>query len=506
MELELSRRTINCCENTLKARQRYEGTAESIVPDYLPDISRILTTRGTVTVREKDVSEGRATVSGTADLTAVYAPEGGEGVRSLSMAIPFSVTWDGKNVSPAAELVADARLVSCETHVINPRKVLGKADICVTFAFYTPGSLTLTENVAGARGVEKLVRTADIAPIAGVTEKTFPVSDELEAGGGKPVPEELLAAETRAEAQECRVQEGRCIVKGAVRTDVLYRAGDELVSAALEVPFTQFAELESGLELPTCRCVPVLTGCSVELLEGVSGAVFAVMAYVTVQVVTREQMQVTVLEDLYSTGEALDVTLTERALPREDRCLTARQAFRELVETPTPAVSVEQVQVQVREVSVTGAGAEAAVTADLCAQVIYTDEQGSLCCASRRFSAAVPLEVPDCGARSVTAEVEPGLYGLAAAGDVELRFDLSVEVCCPQEETVSMVESVAAAEGGGARTDAPSVVLRSAEGGRIWDLAKRYRSSVETIRGINALEGDDLPDDGRLLLIPKKRA
>ena len=51
----------------------------------------------------------------------------------------------------------------------------------------------------------------------------------------------------------------------------------------------------------------------------------------------------------------------------------------------------------------------------------------------------------------------------------------------------------------------PSIVLRSVEEGeRLWDIAKTYGTTTEDIVQANAL-GEEAPQAGQLLLIPKKR-
>ena len=49
---------------------------------------------------------------------------------------------------------------------------------------------------------------------------------------------------------------------------------------------------------------------------------------------------------------------------------------------------------------------------------------------------------------------------------------------------------------------APSLIIHRADGGRLWDIAKRSGAKVESIRNANALTGEPVP--GQLLLIPVK--
>ena len=63
-----------------------------------------------------------------------------------------------------------------------------------------------------------------------------------------------------------------------------------------------------------------------------------------------------------------------------------------------------------------------------------------------------------------------------------------------------MVLGLELGEEQGKNPDRPSIVLRRADGTRLWDMAKKAGSTVEAIRKANALEGE--PASGQMLLIP----
>lgn len=52
----------------------------------------------------------------------------------------------------------------------------------------------------------------------------------------------------------------------------------------------------------------------------------------------------------------------------------------------------------------------------------------------------------------------------------------------------------------------PSLVLRAMKPGeRLWDIAKRYRTTVEAILAANELKEEPTAVSGKLLLIPRRR-
>lgn len=91
MELELKKACFDAYEAAGELTLTQEETAETIVPDYCPDIARIIETTGKVFLHSREMRDGRAEISGTVRVTVLYTPEGEGGIRTLEFAMPFTV-------------------------------------------------------------------------------------------------------------------------------------------------------------------------------------------------------------------------------------------------------------------------------------------------------------------------------------------------------------------------------------------------------------------------------
>ena len=60
MELELKQACLDAYDTGGELVQTQEETAETIVPDYCPDIARIIETEGTVYLHSRELRDGRA--------------------------------------------------------------------------------------------------------------------------------------------------------------------------------------------------------------------------------------------------------------------------------------------------------------------------------------------------------------------------------------------------------------------------------------------------------------
>ena len=81
MELDLKKTSLHAYEAGGELVLTQEETAETIVPDYCPDIARIIETDGKVYLHSRELRDGKAELSGTVRVTVLYTPDGEGGVR-----------------------------------------------------------------------------------------------------------------------------------------------------------------------------------------------------------------------------------------------------------------------------------------------------------------------------------------------------------------------------------------------------------------------------------------
>lgn len=136
MELELKKTSLDAYETGGELTLTQEETAETIVPDYLPDIARIIETEGRVFLHSRELRDGKAEVSGTVRVTVLYTPEGEGGIRTLDFSIPFTVESDSRALPGCQYLGAQTQTEFLETRTLNPRKIFTHCKLVTVLTGY----------------------------------------------------------------------------------------------------------------------------------------------------------------------------------------------------------------------------------------------------------------------------------------------------------------------------------------------------------------------------------
>lgn len=512
MELELKKTSLDAYETGGELTLTQEETAETIVPDYCPDIARIIETDGKVYLHSRELRDGKAEVSGTIRVTVLYTPDGEGGIRTLEFAMPFTVESDSRSLPGCLYLTAETEPEFLETRMLNPRKVFTHCKLVTRLTGYQKAPLTFCTDTEAEEAlcVEKRQEQQHAILLTHIAEKDFTFTEEMNLSPGREGAAELLTSQICSTVTETKIVGSKLIFKGVFSVTLLYRTADgTCCSTTGELPFSQIMEVEGAAEGAAATLHLQLTGTDLQIDgDDAEGRQIAVTLYLHATALLREERDLTLLNDLYST--AYDVAYEAAPLTLTCFCetLTRRQTVREVLEIGVVAESILSLSVFCGAVSVSREGESAVLRTGATVRALYLDEGGVPLVAERCIDVSCQLELPeDCKvtARAVCPEEVQGSLGDRG---IEVRFPVDFRV-----EAASRVKRVCISS---AKLDteavkdtagAPSLVLRClGKQESAWDLAKKYNTTIGTILSANQLETEeDIPRE-KLLLIPRKRA
>ena len=341
LELRLGNRSISYFEKAYDAVFSREETAESVVPDVMPDIGEILSAEGIVLLRSKEAEQGRVTLTGNIETSVLYLPDGESGIKKLYLSIPFSTSAESTLFFETTRVVAALKLLSIEARMLNPRKVLVKACVCVDLKCYGKSEALICDGVEDGNE-EVLTKTAQcvLNPVMGVREKTFVLSDEYAIPQSNPEFGEVLGERVNFVIEDMKTVGDKLIFKGAAQVVLLYLSADEseVEALAYTTPFSQIIEMDGTYEyeqLDAEVCL-TLTGAYFEPLPLTSeGRVISAEIHAVAQVTCAEKTELTYLADAYSNScdieiyrETIEMECVERRMTaRERRALHIRHDF-----------------------------------------------------------------------------------------------------------------------------------------------------------------------------------
>ena len=247
MDIYLNKEKLDFVKNVLSTSLTHEETMEMIVPDALPDILRIVDADATAFLRSKSSDNGRVTVTGNVDATVLYCPDGEEGIRKMTLDIPFSLSVTDSEINPATRVTAVVNVVSADASMINPRKIIVRVDLLGELACYNDAEMVLSGSIEDDNdaGIEIMTNTSDVVTTTLVKEKTFVVADEIQVPHSNPPVGTILKYKVDLSPEETKAVGSKLIVREQRTWCSVSAARTEITRLDFDTEFSQILELDN---------------------------------------------------------------------------------------------------------------------------------------------------------------------------------------------------------------------------------------------------------------------
>ena len=504
MELELQKETFECFRALAPVTLEREETAETIVPDHSPDVGRIVDVSACLLTRSLAVTDGALIASGAVRLTLLYLAEDAAGLRSLTYAVPFE--HRAELPDGCADACAEGSVCSVEARLLNPRKLFTRFVVDWKITPYCRAAITTCGEIAEQEqyAIQTLCETYDASLIRGVGEREFAFSDELTLPGGREPIGELLCERVKLRVTEAKLLGGKIVLKGVACLSLLYAAAEsgKLCSYAEELPFSQI--FDSDAQTDGEGSVAVALGLSEsEIHSGEDGRAVTVKLFLRAFLTVSGTARVSCITDLYSTAYDLDAKLETVELRQAPEVTIVTQSVREQLDTGTAVKCVLSADVCFGSASVRQDGDTATLRAAAALSLLYLDEADTPLSLQRRIEITAEAKVSGAARASLETVCAGDVTANVNAGGVELRFPAEFTLVSAETPQCACLTSLSA-ERAEPDADAPALVLRAIEEGEtLWDVAKQYRTTAESILAANELT--ESLEAGQMLLIPRGR-
>ncbi len=510
MELKLKKEALQYYEVAEVPAFSFETTQETIVPDYCPDVARVVDTDGIVLIQSREIGmEGRMEIGGAVKATVLFVPDGTGGAAVLHLTMPFRTYCDGKELEGCTHCALQASLKSLDARLLNPRKLLLRADISLSPAGYAPQTTTLCTGLEEGEGIQVLEEEGTCALLTEVIQRDMDFTEELQVPASRKGIRELLTSQVEVTPTELKILGHKLVVKGVVTAEVLYRSqADELCTLDQEYAFSQVLETSADEEQGEARASFELRDCEFQVgSEQRMDDEYTVTLHLQMRTVAEvyERRNVRHLADLYGLTGTVKLESQPVRLSEDLVSYTRKYNAREIVETGVAVKQVICAHVRCGAAACRREGDAASVQAPALLRVLYCDENGSLLSAERDVILSADMELEGDAVARIWASCAGEIQCAAVQEGIELRFQPAFRVeTCRKKSRLCIQE--ATWEEDSQEEVHPSVVLRRvAKGARLWDVAKSHHSTCADILAANGLEREEeIAGDG-LLLIPRKR-
>lgn len=515
--MQLIKKNIHMNKCICEGNLQFTLDSDINVTDSKPDIASIIYGSGDIKVDEQHIQGEKLYARGTLLLQVLYQSEGAPScVVQMQGEIPFS---EAVNLSPdCGDGTASLSCVLEDLSVtlIHSRKISVKALVSMDVVV---NELRDEECVVGVEDdgeAQQLPCVIDITGIAVDSRDTYRFKDTAVLPAVKPEIAELLLCEAIPGGLDIRLMEDKFSVRGELDIFMIYRpAGEDCTVEFYETVLP----LNAVFDCSGCRddMIPDITvnlsqkSFEIQADEDGEERAVAIELLFDVRIRIYEDKRLDVICDIYDPKRSLvpeyRETMYEKLLMRN--CTKLWQ--NDTIQLGAGAPRVLQIcgaggSVKLDDARVVEGGIHAEGFADIHVFYLAADESRPIWCVKLQIPFSQLIEIKDVD-ESVRFRVTPVLEQVNATmqgvGDMEVKAGVALNaiVFMPRHERL-ITDCTEQPTDYGSLQDMPSMTgYIVKDGDTLWDISKRYRTTLTEVMSVNGLESEKVKAGDKLLII-----
>lgn len=477
------------------------------LPDYCPDIEKILKCTLIPKIQTKSLSGGQLQVDGICVVNVLYIESEGKTIRCCEQSVNFSQSFSLRETPETYAVLTRTKPEYINCRALSPRRLVMHG----AFSLYAKVvAVRKTDLYTPPEGLETLSKTLRCADLQAFCQEQFTVSEEISVSD-KPAVESVLHSAVTAGLTDVKAVTGKLMVSGELNLRLFYLtdiASGETAKLDYILPFNQIIDCE-GVDENTDN----ILGCEVmsydirlknDMLSEKPAIALDVKLCLTAEgFVPRDEELVT---DAYSTEFASN--------PRFDMLTTIAEVppvsenFMEKLTVRVDNGKIGKIlDIYADSVTLEAKPSEHALQAsgkvNIC--MIATDENNVPMFVERSFDYTHALpSAQDCSRLVFGCARVTGLsFRLADDSTAELRMELKITGGGVKSDSNRVVTDVEVYEDRPLASDDCALTLYFADSGEnLWQIAKAHNTRLGLLMSENNMEQLTL-DNPQMLLIPK---
>lgn len=508
MDFSLSKCNISNIASVCDSNISQNIDSDIALPEYIDDIETVLSCTLTGEIESSNFNDGRVTVEGIGLIRLIYTSKSGT-LHCFETAVPFSRFAETPNITPEDCLGVSAQTQYVNCRLVNPRRFDVHGNIVLRI---NASRIINHEIVSSALGAALQTKTQsfEISNACCVNEKSFTLNEMLEISPDLPPIAQIISITASPDIADTKLISQKALVKGDMTVNLVYLADEKesrVCKTEFILPISQVTETPGSDE--GCRCITKATvnAVSCEIRADSDGAT----RLVDITVNARARISVYKDEEI---NAVTDVYSTEYETECEIKKLETRHIREQFTDTCLCRNSFSSPGKEIKEIV-------AIMTRDLTCEAACRDNR-LIISGTVRAGLIVEYRDGEIGfiekqldyeySREETCEnvicdksvrVNASSFFLTSPTNADVRVEIEIEACIFETHYITPVVGISVKEDCIKKPCRTALTLYyPSENESVWNIAKRYNTTVSAIIDENQL-ADGVIESGRMLLIPR---
>lgn len=515
MDFKLNREEITTSEVIFDETQEQSVELDYVLPDYYPEIFKIIKCIVTPQILSYNINGNKLTYEMAACIKVLYCSESGNGLQVVDQKLSYTKTADLGRAAVCPKVCMRPKVDYINCRAVNQRRidVRGAVSIRVKVTDIEKNNV-----VSDAYGMNIQLKKIPITyPVNKLyTTKRVTVSDEFDLGASKPPIANILRSDAVIVSSDKKVIANKLVAKGEACVNMLYTyltdgGTDGVESMQFTAPYSQIIDLDGIDEKYDCAVDAEIISCDVKPSTDAEGnaKLADCTLIILISVSAHRVATVEAVTDEYSTLFRSNSSKSDIRLELLPENVSQQYVVKSSIEYPDGEISrIHDVWCDLNgfQVKTDSENGQLIITGNLGFTVMARNIEGAAVAldSDESFEAAIPVSGLSEFALSDLKVVPISCsYNLASDNTVEAKAELKIYGTVSNTALVKMVTDIEMDENEPVKRDGDYALKLyfTDENEDLWEIAKKYGTSVAAIMEENDIDGDAVADR-EMILIP----
>lgn len=484
-----------------------------ILPDYYPDIFRLVRCEVVPVITGYSISGDKLSYELRCDIKILYCSEGGSALQCVTQRQNFSKTVElgrtGENFT--------ARLTPKTDHInfraVNKRRLDLRGAVSVKIS--VTGE-TAQEVISDAFGMNIQIKKTPVrfASKKITAEKTLQLCEEIEVPTTQPPI--ISVINTRCIVPECekKMISGKLLAKGSAELKLLYsceKDGGAIEPISFSMPFSQIIDIDGIDDTFDCTVTPEVVSCDITPTADKNAENRIIKCEIELRLICNAVKTASVMlgTDAFSTVYPCSVLVSE--IKAEQIPVIYEESFRhsaKISDGDSVPQTIYSMWCTPKNINtrLSDDGNSVIISGMLTYSMASRDNAGMIIMPDKDEAFEETINLPDnLTGCTVSAEISirDVSYNISSEGILSAKSDISAKISVYSCSSINALTDISVDESIKKQRDGDYAIKLyfGIENEEVWDIAKRYSTSVNAVIEENDLSGDRL-ESGGMLLIP----
>ncbi len=483
---------------------------EIYVDQTKPDIENILWADGKVEILSTKVIQDKILINGLVKFKVVYKSTEEElNIYSLEDNKDFKeeIFIDGLDESMAVDIKPNVEFI--EYDLVDERKVSLQALISLSAKVEKANTVEIIQEITEKSNLQLLKEKIQYNDIISREESYALIKEAFEVEDDQPPIEEVLKVDIHPYEKEVNISSDRIIVSGVLECSIIYFGGNKINSTKREIPFTHFMDAENIEYDSKCQLKMEVISGEYEVRENLEGQskILDLEAKVRISAKLYNQKEKEVIVDAYSTEEKLNLQLDEiKVIENIKEIVNKEEVSREI--SYKEFKEIYAIEGSPKVIDSQYVDDKIVVEGLLPITVYYMDKiDDKITTYKEEIPFKFYINADDLG-KDVVIDTEAALESIRyALRDDVLLIDATIKnrVSVNRERKIKVVNNIEETGELIDKKNRPSIIVYMVQkDDQLWDIAKRYNTTMEEIIESNNIINPSSLMPGEKIIIEKK--